>query len=1394
MKKLNFLNIFILIFVSFLFIAGCSNPGVISTSSNNNSTPKNCILTINIDHPSVTDTITEYSAIFEKNGIDPVIVSSTTKIIKKEISSGEWTLIIEAKANTKVILKSKTNLNLPKGKYTFYTSLIPVENLFNLTLNLRKDQNYVNLPSEPGYITKITVTGKKSGSSDIVNEINNFDTPIIFNEIEKGQWQFIAEAKDSNNIVYLKKEFNINLTENTIWTEELPQVKVTPVKFSIDSGIVDNNTQVSLSCSTSSLGGNVTIYYSLNNGTYVAYSTPITISGSANSNITLKAYATKNSLLNSIIITKTYTIADQNTTSQPVITPDSGTYTSDIQVTITHSDSSADIFYTLDGSTPTVSSPKYTGPINITGDGTTMVVKAIAKSPSKTVSSVVTKNYTISYPQLAMPQISPAGGTYQANELFTITAEIGSEIRYTIDGTEPTTSSNLYSTPFTLPVGNRQIKAKAFKNGYKPSNVKTENYIIQEAPFGGIRIYYYSTSTPKIWVWEDNDGRAISQLMGYTWPGPDMNVVSGTSNWWVFEIPESYAPFTKALKMHFNGNSTILYTRDPPQTGWLKNDVWYNSNPDTDVTVSANPTSRSFSDTLTITLNVSNATSSKYTLDGSDPKTSGTSFTNGQQITIGSDMTEGQTKTLKLWATNGTNEVSETYTYTKSSTSLGVTIYYYSTTANPTIWVWEDNGRAISQLMRYTWPGPAMASIGYNWYKFEIPESFAPFTKALKMKFKGSDPEYTRNPPETGWFKNGTWTNTCPDGPFPPSVSANPPGKNFSSNEIIVTLNVSGDNITASKYTLDGTDPKTSPTATSYTNGQTIAIGSGMNINDTKTLKLWATNGTDEANQTYTFKKVEKSNFSWDNATVYFVITDRFLDGDSSNNNFYGRQSDPEHQNIGTFHGGDLKGLTQKLNSNYFTDLGINAIWITAPYEQIHGWVEGANSSFKHYAYHGYYVLDYTKIDANMGTLSDLETFIDTAHSKGIRVVFDIVMNHAGYASIKDLSEFNIGVLKSGWENYSLGNYHTYIDYDSTNWVNWWGPQWVRAGLPGYTQPGGDDYTRCLAYLPDFKTESTDYVNLPVFYTKSGGKSDTNATYIPNFTVRKYITKWLTDWVRNYGVDGFRVDTAKHVEMDAWVYLKNEARQALIDWRNANPSKPGAKWTDDFWTVAEVWGHGVNQSNYHTSGAFDSVINFSYKGSIEGAMGSTSSMDNLFSNYANSINSSSSWNVLSYISSHDTGSVFYNGDDNRQIRAGTVFFLTPGGIQVFYGDELGRENGPCGADPDQGSRSSMNWTKENNAIHQHWKIMGQFRNRHIAIGAGSHTKLKDSPYTFKREKDDDKVVVVIDASGPTTVNVSGIWDNGTVLRDFYTGNTATVSGGNVTFTAGSKGVILIEKP
>ena len=566
--------------------------------------------------------------------------------------------------------------------------------------------------------------------------------------------------------------------------------------------------------------------------------------------------------------------------------------------------------------------------------------------------------------------------------------------------------------------------------------------------------------------------------------------------------------------------------------------------------------------------------------------------------------------------------------------------------------------------------------------------------------------------------------------------------------------------------------------------------------------------------------------FSWDNATVYFVVTDRFVNGDTSNDHSYGRGLDKNgsvisnYQNKeGYFHGGDLKGLTSTIEDGYFDNLGVNAIWITAPYEQIHGALSAGG--FKHYAYHGYYALDYTEVDANMGTAQDLETFIDTAHEHGIRVIFDIVMNHAGYANPKDAAEFGYGKLASNWEEiyygWSESQYKWYNDYvaeasqngsqgmmDAQNgdWeTNWWGSSWVRMTQGRFTAysnqaPEAAGVETCVDGLPDFVTEGTTDPGMPSILKKKWSASKLAQEeqelneFCQNYGMSKcvttYLVKWLTDWVREYGVDGFRCDTAKHVNVTEWGKLKKAGVQALKEWRQNNPNKPGAQWTDDFWMTGEHWDHGVGKDSYYTTGGFDSMINFSFQGN-ENKSGSA--LEGTYSSYASQINSDPTFNVLSYISSHDTAL------GARSANAGTALLLTPGGVQIYYGDESGRQGD--GTSDKQPTRSNMNWDSMNNSILSNWQKVGQFRSNHLAVGAGTHTQISASPYTFSRVYNkngvEDKVVISLPGkAGPCTVSVGDTFNDGDELRDYYTGQTYTVTGGSVSVTAGENGVVLLE--
>ncbi|WP_071870317.1 alpha-amylase [Atopomonas hussainii] len=498
--------------------------------------------------------------------------------------------------------------------------------------------------------------------------------------------------------------------------------------------------------------------------------------------------------------------------------------------------------------------------------------------------------------------------------------------------------------------------------------------------------------------------------------------------------------------------------------------------------------------------------------------------------------------------------------------------------------------------------------------------------------------------------------------------------------------------------------------------------------------------------------------FNWRNATVYFALTDRFANGNPDNDHSYGRQSDGQEE-IGTFHGGDLQGLTSKLD--YLAELGVNALWISAPYEQIHGWVGGGDKGdFRHYAYHGYYALDYTRLDANMGTPDDLRALIKGAHQRGIRVLFDVVMNHPGYSTLADMQKLTFGGLRSGMQQYlpkqwsdwqpesyeNLHAYHNLIDYDHTGWAQWWGKDWVRAGIADYDNAPSvvvDPVKGSLAFLPDFKTESQQPVALPDFLKH---KADTGAVERYGYSVRDYLVEWLSQWVAEYGVDGFRADTVKHVEPEAWAALRQAADKARAQWSAANPDDPLAG--TGFWMAGEVFGHGPEENLYQDHG-FDALINFAFQKDAAGqASECLRKAEPSYQHYSALLAKNAEHNFLSYASSHDT-SLFYKttgADLARQQGLAAALLLAPGAVQIYYGDETARPMGPSGSDPQQGTRSSMNWSDLKQPLHsallKHWQTLGQFRARHPAIGAGQHKQLSSSPYSFMRKLGDDTVVIV----------------------------------------------------
>lgn len=488
------------------------------------------------------------------------------------------------------------------------------------------------------------------------------------------------------------------------------------------------------------------------------------------------------------------------------------------------------------------------------------------------------------------------------------------------------------------------------------------------------------------------------------------------------------------------------------------------------------------------------------------------------------------------------------------------------------------------------------------------------------------------------------------------------------------------------------------------------------------------------------------SQLDWRNANIYFVMVDRFNNGDKTNDHNYGRKKDGLDE-VGTFHGGDLKGVINKLD--YIKSLGTDAIWLSPIVEQIHGFVGGGEKgSFPFYAYHGYWTRDFTKIDANFGKDEDLALLVAEAHKRGMKVLLDAVVNHSGYAALADLQLDQIDVVSpekswpSKWSDWSPKqgqNWHSYndsINFTSEKWANWWGADWIRAGFPDHKKPGSGDITMSLAGLPDFITESDKSVTPPQWLLNNPG---TRVKHKDNATVSDYLIEWQADWVKRFGIDGFRVDTVKHVEGEVWRRLKQQASQNLVEWRKQK-SLPG----QPFWMMGEVWGHTAYRSPYFDDG-FDALINFDMQKKMDKGAACFTSMADTYQAYADTLESEPDFNSVSYMSSHDTELFFSRYKSFEMQRdAASALLLSPGAVQVYYGDEIARAIGPYADDFHQGTRSDMVWTLDTQRqdLLKHWQTLGQFRQKHPAIGAGQHRELKQNQgYAFSRTLGEDKVII-----------------------------------------------------
>lgn len=987
-------------------------------------------------------------------------------------------------------------------------------------------------------------------------------------------------------------------------------------------------------------------------------------------------------------------------------------------------------------------------------------------------------------------------------------------------------------------------------------------------------VFVKANSAPTIWAWETSgDQVALSEELGQDWyTQPKMaaattDYMTDPTGWYMADFSSVSSGGNIKFKINsgnqeisglagtfwYDGSSSSATNPSPVNGGVTLNVV----NPAivTKPTVTISPASGevSLSGKITVTLTDGSGTISAALVKAGSKSYSYSDFANNVLTINVSDVASAGNFTVTASATNekGTANASASLTAVEKA---GVKIYVSATDGAPTIWAWTASIPNITNEAAY--PGEQMAKAtglkcNDNWYvittKLEDSNS-----EEIKIILNGNGQTISTGKTSTFWYDAAGIGGTLeakkfydsdpsikPD-PVKPTLKISPAsGKEIGTvSSIKIEANFGYDEITENSVTINGRSFTLSEGSNSYPVSD-FATTEGVTI--TVSAALTNSKGTATVSATYTTKLLKEDPFTWDNVNAYFVLTDRFYNGDTTNDHSYFRQNGLSgDENVATFHGGDLAGLTQKLD--YFDKLGVNAIWITAPYEQAHGWVGGKNGAFPHYAFHGYYTLDWSSMDQNMGTVEELRTFVNACHSKGIRVIMDIVMNHVGYNNTQDMITYKHGYTEhtDGWLAKTGGKWDA---NDTVKWENsYWDDSWFGPWIRSFGYDSGSEYGGSCGGLPDVKTELTSSKGMaPVLVTKWGQEKDSdpctvagtgnttgnkigdyrnpsvaatdwlsvNGNYRTDMNVAPadYQVAWLSAWVREVGIDGFRCDTAKHVEPFRWGQLKDACTAALEAWRNDSSKSKlyngvdtgAADWDESFWMTGECFGWtaiGGSGGDYYGTGKFDSMINFSYNGSQGGGTSSSYPSSSDWNTYL-SINTAKNDddnngnlnNVLTYLSSHDTKLC----RPSNAIEQGTMFTLLPGGIQIYYGDESSRPQAYLGCgDTDMMTRGDMNWDEiegSKKAQVAHWGKVGNFRKYNPAVGAGVGSGTKR---TYSGAAGENKVAIGIDGA---SVDVSGLFADGTTVYNWYDGTSAKVSGGKVTFAGGttSTPILVSEK-
>jgi glycosidase len=426
----------------------------------------------------------------------------------------------------------------------------------------------------------------------------------------------------------------------------------------------------------------------------------------------------------------------------------------------------------------------------------------------------------------------------------------------------------------------------------------------------------------------------------------------------------------------------------------------------------------------------------------------------------------------------------------------------------------------------------------------------------------------------------------------------------------------------------------------------------------------------------------------------YFVMPDRFANGTTANDQggLSGSREvtgfDPTRK--GWYHGGDLKGMTSRLD--YIKGLGTTAIWLTPSFKNKP--VQGLGTPFPSAGYHGYWITDFTQIDPHLGTNQDLRDLIKGAHRRGMKVFFDIITNHT--ADVIQYERKPGGPAPYDYVSKAASPYRdangTVFDDRTYAGTNSFPALDADVSFPFKPViPAGEEHVK----VPDWLNDVTLYHNRG--NTTFSGENSTYGDFAgldDLFTENPRVVRGMEDiydyWIENYGVDGYRIDTMKHVNLELWQkFLPHILRTA----RRAG--------TPRFFAFGEVADSVSNPflSRFTTAGRSQAVLDFPFQQQARefAASHPTDQLRTLFDEddwFTDK--DSNAYQLPTFLGNHDMGHLgMFLRDDNagaqepellqRDKLAHALLYTTRGNPVVYFGDEQGF----TGAGNDQAARQDM---------------------------------------------------------------------------------------------------------